>query len=301
MTKSRAATLLFAVAIGMIAAGSTAADDVSELGTLPPRLGVVSFYSPRLMFLKYQPLIDYLTRHTGRTWELALAGSYQEAVDRLCSGDVALAYLGPLTYIRAHHQCGTIPVVALRTGGKPIYNTHIMVRADAPYVRIEDLAGQRFAFGARLSASSHLVPRAMLIDGGVPLEEVEFTFLGHHERAARAVLLGEADACGVRDVVGDRFLGRGLRIIATSPSIANMPLVVLPQAPEELTKSVFRALVEVPAWDVEAAREIAALDEELSGGFAPCADSDYDGIRSLARRVFGPRFLELPASELGGG
>jgi phosphonate transport system substrate-binding protein len=181
------------------------------------RLGVVSSYNPRLMFVKYQPLVDYLSEWTERRWELAVSASYEDAVDDLCARRVALAYLGPLSYVRAHDHCGAEPLVQLRKGGGDVYYTDVLVRADSPFERLEDLAGHRFGFGDVLSASSHLVPRAMLQDAGLePGRDVQCLYFGQHERAARAVLMGEAEACGVRDLVGEAFLHRGLRRLARS-------------------------------------------------------------------------------------
>ena len=53
---------------------------------------------------------------------------------------------------------------------------------------------------------------------------------GQHERAARAVLLGEVEACGVRDVIGELFLHRGLRRLARSGPIPAYPWVVPPDS-----------------------------------------------------------------------
>src|SRR3972149_5084515 len=89
------------------------------------RFAVVSFYNPRLMYLKYQPLIDYLTQHTPWRFELALSTSYRETVSRLCRGDVELAYLGPYTYLRAREQCGAKAILRLNTGGREHYYSYV--------------------------------------------------------------------------------------------------------------------------------------------------------------------------------
>ncbi len=95
-------------------------------------LGVVGFYNPRLMYFKYQELVDYLTEATGDRWELAVTLDYGETVRALCSGGLDLAYLGPFTYLRVHEACGATPVVRLNTRGSPTYRSVIMVRRDSP-------------------------------------------------------------------------------------------------------------------------------------------------------------------------
>lgn len=259
----------------------------------PLLLGVVDFYNPRLMYLKYQPLVDHLSEHTGRRWELAIGADYQETVDALCHDRVAVAYLGPLTFVRAHAACGVEPVVRLNTAGKATYQSLIMVRSDSQIQTLKDLRGRRFGFGAPLSTSSHLMPRAMLLDAGIGPGEIECFYFAHHERAVRAVKLGEVDACGVRDIVGERFVQQGLRVLARSEGIPNFPLAMSPGAGPELRASVERALVKVPQEDRWRAQHLQRWDVEFRHGFAVASDADYDPVRALAVRVLGPEALRL--------
>jgi phosphonate transport system substrate-binding protein len=266
----------------------------------PPRLfGVVSFYAPRMMYLKYQPLVDYLSEHSGWQWELRANTTYQQTVDELCSGRLTAAYMGPLTYVRAHAACGAEPILRLRTGGRESYQSFILVRDDSPVHELADLEGKRFGFGSVLSTSSHLMPRAMLEEAGIDVaHEMQCLYLEHHERAARAVLVGEVDACGVRDVVGERFLERGLRVLARSRPIPNFPIVIAPETPAEIRRALIRALVELPAEDPAIALGMTAWDEELAQGFVFSEDPEYDEIRVLAEEILGPGALALPEAHL---
>lgn len=272
---------------------------VASAAEQPLRFGVVSFYNPRIMYLKYQPLVDYLGEQTAHPWELVISPSYSETVAALCDGRLTMAYLGPLTYVRAHAHCDALPVVRLNTDGTSTYSSLIMVRRDSTIASLTDLAGKVIGFGSPLSTSSHLVPRAMLEAAGLELgSEVNCVYFGHHDRAARAVLLGEVDACGIRDIVGKKFEQRGLRVLARSEPIPNFPLVLAPQVDEWLREPIIRALVVLPASDASVRDRIAGWDEELAAGFAIGEDADFDGIRALGARVFGPYFLVLPEERL---
>ena len=258
-------------------------------------LGVVGFYSPRLMYVKYQELVDYLTETTGERWELAVTLDYEETVQALCSGKLDLAYLGPFTYLRVHEACGATPVVRLNTRGSATFRSLIMVRQDSPFQTLSDLVGTVFAFGSPLSTSSHLVPCLMLREAGLDRrEEFMCRYLGHHDQAARAVVLGTADACGVRDIVGERFAGRGLRILARSEPIPNFPLVVRPGASPEFRRSLVKVLMELPEQDPEIRKRMQGWDEELAGGFAPVSDADYRPVRRWVNLLFGKRGLVDP-------
>jgi phosphonate transport system substrate-binding protein len=292
-------TSIVLLSVALLVPGLSAQEPADPVEDAPLRFGVVSFYSPRMMYLKYQPLVDYLSKHTERPWELHINTSYQQTVDELCSGHLTAAYLGPLTYVRAHAKCGAEPVLRLQTGGRDTFRSYILVRDDSPVKELADLQGKRFGFGSALSTSSHLVPRSMLIKAGIELGDgTECLYFEHHERAARAVLVGEADACGVRDIVGERFLERGLRLLARSQPIPNFPFVVAPKGLDDVRRQLVHALVELPQQDPEIARGIADWDEELASGFVSSNDAEYDGVRALAKEVFGPESLTLPEERL---
>lgn len=296
--RPRAGRELVALLALVVAMTATAAGRTDDAGDGSLRIGVVGFYNPRLMVLRYQPLADYLTRATGRRWELVVGTTYDRTVDALCRGELDLAYLGPYTYVRANALCGAEAVARLRTRGMDTYRSVVMVRTDSAFRGLEDLRRGRIGFGELLSTSSHLVPLAMLMDAGIDPGMYTCRLYGHHEHAARAVLLGEVDACAVRDVVGDRFEERGMRVIATSPPIPNFPFAMPADADPALRREVIDALVARPQRDPVARAAIEALDEELADGFSECDDADFDGLRDLARRVFGPDALVASEDEL---
>jgi phosphonate transport system substrate-binding protein len=276
-----------AVALMLLLGGMAATADP------PLTLGVVGFYNPRVMYQRYQPLVDYLSQHTGRTWELVISTEYQETVDVLCDGSLTLAYLGPFTYVRAHEACGASALVRLNTDGRSSFRSVVMVRDEAPHRQLADLQGKPIGFGAPLSTSSHLVPRLMFRDAGVPVGNDHAVFYGHHEAAARAVLLGEVEACGIRDVVADRFASRGLRVLARSEPLPNFPLAASRNLDPAVRRAVVDALISLPARDPEVRRVIGTWHPELRGGFAPSEDGDYDSVRAMARRLLGPDALRL--------
>lgn len=279
--------------------GTAQQETVRSMEEEPLLFGVVSFYYPRLMFQKYGPLVDYLSEHTGRRWELRLSLTYEETVRELCAGRLTAAYLGPLTYVRAHATCGAEPIARLQTGGRDTYRSYILVRRDGPIRELSDLRGGRFAFGSALSTSSHLVPRGILVEAGLkPGVDLQCSYFEHHEEAARAVQLGEADACGVRDIVGDRFRRKGLRLLAESEPIPNFPIVVAPGTAAEARRQLARVLVDLPREDPAAAQVMAGWDRELADGFARATDAEYDGIRQLAKEVLVVGALTLPEAAL---
>jgi ABC-type phosphate/phosphonate transport system substrate-binding protein len=109
--------------------------------------------------------------------------------------------------------------------------------------------------------------------------------------------MGEVEACGVRDIIGELFLHRGLRRLARSGPIPAYPLVAAPDAPRELRETLTSVLLGFPGAARPRLNE-ERWDLELIGGFSTAVDADYDPVRRLAERVFGPGFATRPEGEL---
>jgi phosphonate transport system substrate-binding protein len=265
----------------------------------PQGLGVVSVYNPRLLFLKYQPLVDYLSASTGSPWDLVIVPTYDRIVTDLCSGKVTAALLGPFAYVRAHAACEALPVAKLATGGKKDYRGLILVRDDSSLRHLRDLAGKSFGFGPPVATASYMEMLALLESAGLePGKNVSCRHFAHHEEAARAVLLGEVDACGVRDIVGEKYARRGLRILARTEPIPNFVLALRPATGAAIREALLEALVRRPRENPSIRETMRGWDEELAGGFLPAADAEYDAVRRLAERLFGPSALTAPEASL---
>ena len=292
MTRTWAASALVLALAGTLAEAAQAPQPAL-------RLGVVSSYNPRLMFLKHQPMVDYLTATTGRPWDLVVVPTYERLVEDLCSRKMTAAYIGPFAYARARAACKAIPVATLATEGKPTYRGLVMVRDDSPLRALPDLAGKTIGFGPPMATAAHIVGRAMLRDAGLnPGVDVACRHYAHQEEPARAVLRGEVDACAIRQFVGEQFTRRGLRVLARSEEVPNFLLALAPGSEPSLRDELVRVLVTLPGQDPGAAKAIRAWDEELAGGFVRASDAAYDPIRRMAVRLFGPAALTLPAASL---
>lgn len=66
--------------------------------------GVVSRYIPREIFLGYQPIMDFLTENTPYQFELKLNTSYEGTAQQLANGEISIASLGSLVYVRLQNE-----------------------------------------------------------------------------------------------------------------------------------------------------------------------------------------------------
>ncbi len=243
-----------------------------ELPTV--HFGVVSRYSPRKLFQGYQPMMDYLSTKAGYNFELKISDSYDETVRQLVDGEVEFASLGNYTYIISHSAFGVKCIVApLNIDGDPNFHSAIVVRDDSPAKSLIDVKNKSIAFASELSMS-YWMSLYLLQDAGVN-KLGKTAHFDHHEEVVQKVLRGEFDVGSVKDVVAQRYLDQGLRIIKMSPKIPAVPIAVAESADTKLVELVTSALLEISADSTQ------NWDQEFSHGFAPVDDSDYNSMRKI--------------------
>ena len=244
-------------------------------------MGVIPLDAPAEMYRRFTPLADYLSRSLGRRVELSTAVDFAQTLKDLEEGVTQLAFLTPTTYIEAKKKFGAILLVKALRNGVPYTHSVIVVRTDGGISSVEAIKGKRFAFGDRMSTSSYLIPRAMLADAGVGLDDLKhYAFLGHHDAVASAVLAGEFDAGGIRESTAKSFESRGLTVLKTSIEIPEFNICIskdLDRATAERIKLAFTAMSRKNA---DQARSLTMIDADYTG-FTDAAAADYEAIGKI--------------------
>jgi phosphonate transport system substrate-binding protein len=252
-------------------------------GTL--KMGVIPLDAPGEMYRRFTPLAEYLTTATGKRVELSVAVSFAKTLRDLEDSVTDLAFLTPTTYIEARKKSGAELLVKALRNGLPYTHAALVAHAGSGIKRIEDIRGKRFAFGDRMSTSSYLIPRAMLAEAGVGLSELkEYSFLGHHDDVAKAVLAGEYDAGGLREPTARIFEPQGLVVIKTSIEIPEFNICVAPNVDKETAELIKKALIELDPKDKAQARILNSIDPAYTG-FIAAGDGDYEDIRKLMEKM----------------
>ena len=244
-------------------------------------------YNPRIMYQLYQPFIDYLNEVTPYRFEIKLSRVYPETIDRLGSGEIAIASCGPVSYVKARERYAVRPAVrTLSKDGKPYYRGVIIVRQDSPIQNLGDLKGKSFAFGQAWSTASHILPEYYLMRTNILLRDLKhYSFLRHHDSVVNAVLKGQFEAGAVKDIVAYKYHKEGLRFIFFTDPIPTVPIVVREDAPAKMVQSVKAALLNLDPQHPIDQKRMAPWDEEFKYGFTEALDSDYDSIRKILQAV----------------
>ena len=176
-----------------------------------------------------------------------------------------------------------------RYGGRPVYCTDIVVRADSPLRQLADILGRRFAFTTEDSQSGYQAPRRLLApfarERGGALFAAAVGPLVTPRRVVEAVLGGEADAGPLDSYFHDLLrrhepaLAAQMRVLVSTGMTPLPALVAAPSAPEADARRLADALLAVAA-----APELATTRSELLlHGFATVAYSRYESLLDDAR------------------
>lgn len=246
---------------------------------------------------QYLPFLKYLQEATGLRFELRFAPTDGAIVDDLGAGRVQFAAIGCGSYLAAHAEYGAMPLVrGLNAGGRAEYQSVIVVAPDSSIREIEDLRGRQFAFGSVTSTQGHLIPRIVLAEHGISLDDLAgYEYTGSHYDCANAVASGRFDACGMQDILGRQLAAEGLvRIIHTSGFYPSSGIAVNRDVPPDVIEKVRRALLNFDPMGAHAAGLYHWDRTEMANGFVEARDEDYAELRAWA-----VRFSLLDAPEGG--
>ena len=184
-----------------------------------------------------------------------------------------------------------------RSEGRAVYWSDIVVRADAPFERLEDLFGCRMAWTAADSQSGHQALRTLLAErsGGRPMFSATVGPLLTPRRVVEAVLAGEADAGPLDSYWHDLLrrhegaLAAQLRTVARTPPTPMPLLACAVTMPADARERLIEALLEVGARD-----ELAAVREHLQiEGFGRVDGAAYELLAQRAAQADGRGYLRL--------
>ncbi len=249
--------------------------------------GVIPRDNPRILYEKYQPLLDYLAGSTPYTYELVLKKNYEDTVNALGNGEMDMALLGPLTYLEARAKYNAVCILKPKgANGDARYRSVIITKKGSGLHELASLKGKSVAFSASKSTSGNLIPRYLLANSGLHLSELgSYANFDYHDSVVKAVLKGRQDAGAVRDSVARKYNMLGIEIIAESEPIPTGPLVAGPGTPYAVIENIKRALLALNPDSPEHKKILQRLDEDLKNGFTNAADADYADIRAKINAV----------------
>ncbi len=251
------------------------------------RVGLIPNQSPDKVKAQYEPFRAYLSEKLGMPVELFVGPDYTAVVEAMANDKLDLAYFGGLTYVQAKKRAGVYPIVTEidRQTKTTKYHSQIIVPANSPVKKVEELKGKVFAFGDINSTSGSLYPRIMLDKAGIKVPEdlKQVIYTGAHDATAAAVQNGTVDAGGIEGRILDKLIKQGkadkskIRVLAESEPVEGYPWVVRAGLDKALVEQITGAFLTM--------NDPQLLDLMRAEKYAKITDKDYAYIEEQATRL----------------
>ena len=232
-----------------------------------------------------KPLGDYLQAALGQPVQLVIPTNYNATVEALGNGSLDFAYLGGLTYLKAHEQYGVTPLVQRNTDLQ--FHSLFIAQAGSSIQSLADLKGKNFAFGDINSTSGHLMPYLALRNAGVnPDADLKFRYSGSHAATAKAVEAGAVDAGALDETVFRQMVtnhdidGGKVRVFFTTPPFVDYVWVARKDVNSALAEKMAQAFLKL-----QQPKDSQILDILRGNQFVRANDQEYDTLRSVARQL----------------
>jgi len=231
------------------------------------------------------PLRDYLARQMGGDVNLVIPTNYNATVEALGNGSLDFAYLGALTYTKAHRQYGVIPLVQRSTDLE--FHSLFITGANSRINTLADLKGKSFAFGDINSASGHLMPYYELKRAGIDVEkDFKYRYTGSHPATAKAVESGAADAGALDETVYNSMIAEGkldktkVRVFYTSKPFVDYVWVARKDVSKDAQEKFARAFT-----SLKEGKDDQILGIVRGKSFVRASDEKYELIRRIAEEL----------------
>lgn len=155
---------LFAV-LGLVVGcgGDRGSAKAQQDGEMPDPLvmGLIPAEDNQEVIRGFQPAADYLGEQLGTEVELYTATDYSGIIEAMRSGEVDLAWFGPLSYILAADVADAEAIVVQlnKDSGEPTYRSLIITQPGSGIGELGDLEGRTFSFVDPASTSGYSSPR----------------------------------------------------------------------------------------------------------------------------------------------
>lgn len=268
-----------AVLLSAAASGTASARDAIRVGMIPDA------GATQVSIQEKAPLRDYLSKAMGEPVELIIPTNYNATVEGLGNGTLDFAYLGGLTYIKAHQRYGVVPIVQREADRQ--FHSLFITQTGSPIQALKDLKGRNFAFGDINSTSGHLMPFEAMRQAGLdPDRDMTYRYTGSHPATAKAVEAGVVDAGAVDESVYQAMLKDAkldqakVRVFFTTPPFVDYVWVArkdIDPATRQKFGAAFLAL--------QTERDQTIVDILRGEKFVTATDVEYDTLRRVATEL----------------
>jgi phosphonate transport system substrate-binding protein len=271
ITTAVALTLLFSLP------AFAAAPAAAKRQTL--KIGVAEGKGKQSAVESFAPFIKQMNVSPSYSFEMVVFEDGEKQYEALRDGRVDLAFLGPASYVKAHHEFKAQPVVA-EAGD---LRSMLVVAKSSPIRSVKELRGKTLVLGYEGSTTTHLLPMLLLSKHQLKSGDMgRITFVGDQtKKIVDAILDGTAVAGGISENLFAAHKNE-LRVLETSEPLPGALIVAHPKVGATTLKELRALFVKYAP---------AAGSPRFPKGAVAVTDATYNRVRFLCKVVLGRMYL----------
>ena len=248
---------------------SRAAEQVPEF-----TFGIVPQQSATMLARLWGPILLYLGEKSATSLRFHTAPDIPTFEKRVRAGDYAFAYMNPYHFTEFNKAPGYQAIAKAK--GRLIHGI-IVVRADSPVMKLEDLDGMTLAFPAPAAFAATVLPQSWLRKEGIRFTPA---YVSSHDSVYLGVAKGIFPAGGgivrtLKNVALD--VASQLRVLWTTPGYTPHAFAVHPAIDATTRERVAQAMYEM-ADDPQGRKLLATIK---LNGLERARNEDWDDVRAL--------------------
>lgn len=230
---------------------------------------------------KYSPLLEWISQQTGCHFVGVGAKNYDDLINKMVTGKVMMAELGPVSYVVAKKRNPDISILAAQKRWNldksellDYYHSYVIsLQSNQNISTLNDLKGKAFGFVNKNSSSGFVFPLMWFKSHNINYQSflAKHFYLGNHPNVAEAVVTGSIAAGAIsekglhraRIKYGDIF-----NILWRSPPIPNILFASSSTMPPAMKVKLSHALVQLEV-------------DQFGKAFVHRDDSFYDIVREF--------------------
>jgi phosphonate transport system substrate-binding protein len=240
----------------------------------------VNQYNLQVSASFWNPIIHYVSSRSGVRLNLKLGRTSADTTSYVLAREVDFAFTNHLFSPERDKMGWT---VFGRRNAPPV-RAQIVVPADSPITRLDQLKGAAVAFPGPEALVAYKATYAELIRRNVPVNVV---FAGNMDAAFTQLFAGTARAAGANSQLVQNYGGRegkSFRVLWSSAPFNDLALMASPRVPREQVRAVARAFLEMDK-DPEGHKILQAAGELIHApvpvSFTAAGDADYASYRAF--------------------
>ncbi len=203
--------------------------------------------NPRYVIDAFTPFLDYLRTQGIPTGKVRVYRSAEQAIKRLNAGEYSISALSPSNALRLMDEANAKPLLIFMKGGVKQYNSAIFVKKESSVTSLAELTGKVIAFEHPYSTSSYFLPRNVLLESKLTLQEsrkavndaVAYYFSKDDANTVAQVNSGIAHAGGIQKAFLEKHPDFSkFRIVAESPYVPRIVFLISGDFPEQPLKRI---------------------------------------------------------------